>query len=289
MDDTNTAAAKRPQPALARKAPNGAEPAGAADRAPAHVCHHLPPRRRQDHADREAAAVRRRHSARRPGQGQARRPQHPLGLDGHRAGARHLRRHLGDDVRVRRRRLQPAGHAGPRGLLRPYLSHADGGGLGDHGDRRRAGASRRARASCSRSAACATSPSSPSSTRWIARAASRWSCSTRSSTRWRCRRHPWSGPSARAATSRAPTISPNRASVRWNRSRRASPSPVRTTPYSTSCWMQMAPRPRGATRSRWLKPRAASSIWRSSATARSRPYTSAARSRISACATSWRR
>ena len=92
-------------------------------RAPAHVCDHLPPGRRQDHADREAAAVRRRDPARRPGQGQARPPQDPLGLDGDRARARHLGRHLGDDLRARRPRLQPARHARPRGLLRGYLPH----------------------------------------------------------------------------------------------------------------------------------------------------------------------
>ena len=63
-------------------------------------------------------------------------PQHALRLDGDREGARHLGRHLGDDVRVRRRRLQPARHAGPRGLLRPHLSHADRRRLRHHGDRR---------------------------------------------------------------------------------------------------------------------------------------------------------
>ena len=40
-------------------------------------------------------------------------------------------------------------------------------------------------ASCSRSAGCATSRSSPSSTRWTARAATRSTCSTRSRRRWR--------------------------------------------------------------------------------------------------------
>ena len=36
----------------------------------------------------------------------------------------------------RRHHLQPARHAGPRGLFGGYLSHADRGRFGDHGDRR---------------------------------------------------------------------------------------------------------------------------------------------------------
>jgi hypothetical protein len=36
-------------------------------------------------------------------------------------------------------RLQPARHAGPRGLFRRHLSHAHGGGFRGHGDRRREG------------------------------------------------------------------------------------------------------------------------------------------------------
>ena len=99
----------------------------------------------------------------------ANRRQTPLRLDEDRARARHLGRHLGDDVRVRRPRLQPARHAGPRGLFRGHLSHADGGRFRRHGDRCRQGHRGRGRASCSRSAACATSRSSPSSTRWTAR------------------------------------------------------------------------------------------------------------------------
>ena len=114
-------------------------PLARGSRAPAHLRHHLPPGRRQDHADREAAAVRRRHQARRPGQGQARPPRHPLGLDGDRARARHFGGHLGDDLRLRRPRLQPARHAGPRGLLRGHLPHAHRGRLGGDGDRRRQG------------------------------------------------------------------------------------------------------------------------------------------------------
>ena len=84
-------------------------------------------------------AVRRGDPARRPGQGQARPAHHPLGLDGDRARARHFRGHLGDDLRVRRPRLQPARYARPRGLLRGHLSHADRGRFRGHGDRRRQG------------------------------------------------------------------------------------------------------------------------------------------------------
>ena len=107
--------------------------------APAHLCDHLPSGRRQDHADRKAAAVRRRHQLRRPGQGQGRAAQHPLRLDEDRARARHLGGHLGDDLRVRGPGLQSSGHAGPRGLQRGHLSHADRGRFRGHGDRRRQG------------------------------------------------------------------------------------------------------------------------------------------------------
>ena len=119
----------RPQPLAARRR----------DRAPAHLRHHLASGRRQDHADRKAAAVRRRDPARRPRQGQAQPPLHPVRLDGDRAGARHLGRHLGDDLRIRQPGLQPARHAGPRGLLRGHLPHADRGRFGRDGDRRRQG------------------------------------------------------------------------------------------------------------------------------------------------------
>ena len=115
-----------PQPLAARRR----------DRAPAHLRHHLAPGRRQDHADRKAPAVRRRHPARRPRQGQAQPPHHPVRLDGDREGARHLGRHLGDDLRIRQPRLQPARHAGPRGLFRGHLPHADRGRFRRHGDRR---------------------------------------------------------------------------------------------------------------------------------------------------------
>ena len=89
--------------------------------------------------DGEAPAVRRGDQARRAGQGQARPAHHPLGLDGDRARARHFGGHLGDDLRVRRPRVQPARHARPRGFLRGHLPHAHGGRFGRHGDRRRQG------------------------------------------------------------------------------------------------------------------------------------------------------
>ena len=71
-------------------------------RAPAHLRDHLAPGRGQDHADREDPAVRRRHPARRRSARQGQPPPDPLRLDGHRARARHLGRHLGDDLRIRR-------------------------------------------------------------------------------------------------------------------------------------------------------------------------------------------
>ena len=105
--------------------------------AAADLCDHLPSGRRQDHADRKAAAVRRRHQSGRPGQGQGRTAQHPFRLDEDRARARHLGRHLGDDLRVRGPCLQPSGHAGPRGLFGRHLPHADRGRFRRDGDRRR--------------------------------------------------------------------------------------------------------------------------------------------------------
>ena len=109
------------------------------DRPPPHLRDHLPPRRRQDHADRAPAARRRRHPARRQRPRQGRAPPHPLRLDGHRARPRHLGGDLGDDLRARRLRVQPARHARPRGLLRGHLPHAHRGGLRGDGDRRRQG------------------------------------------------------------------------------------------------------------------------------------------------------
>ena len=104
-----------------------------------HLRHHFPPRRGQDHADGEDAALRRRHRAgrRRPRpQGAARRR---LGLDGRRARARHLD-HLGG-ARVRALRLQghAARHARPQGLLRGHAAHAARRRQRGDGDRRRQG------------------------------------------------------------------------------------------------------------------------------------------------------
>ena len=62
-----------------------------------------------------------------------------LRLDEDRARARHLRRHLGDDLRIWRQRLQPARHARPRGFRRRHLPHAVGGRFRRHGHRRRQG------------------------------------------------------------------------------------------------------------------------------------------------------
>jgi hypothetical protein len=97
-------------------------------------------RRRQDDADRKAAAVRRRHPAGRRGQG-ARRPPRATRSDWMK-----IERERGISVvtsvmtfEYERLRLQPARHAGPRGLLRRHLPHADGGRFGGHGHRRRQG------------------------------------------------------------------------------------------------------------------------------------------------------
>ena len=104
---------------------------------PAHLRHHLASGCGQDDVDREAAAVRRRDPARGRSQGQGQPAPDAVRLDGHRARARHLGRHVGDDLRTCGLRLQPARHAGPRGLLGRHVPHPVGGGLGRDGDRRR--------------------------------------------------------------------------------------------------------------------------------------------------------
>ena len=79
----------------------------------------------QDHAHREAAALRRRHPPRRLGQAaagaQRARDQR---LDGDRAAARHLDLVQRAAVRVPRAPDQPARHAGPPRLQRGHLPHA---------------------------------------------------------------------------------------------------------------------------------------------------------------------
>ncbi len=62
-----------------------------------------------------------------------------LRLDGDRAGARHFRDRLGDDVRVRLPHLQPARHAGPPGFQRGHVSHAHRRRFRRNGDRLRQG------------------------------------------------------------------------------------------------------------------------------------------------------
>ena len=108
------------------------------NRAPPHLCDHLPPGRRQDHADREAAAVRWRDPDGRRSQGSQGRASRDLGLDAPRAGAWHFRDLVSHAVPVPRPRDQPARHAGPRGFLRGHLPDADRGRFGADGDRLRA-------------------------------------------------------------------------------------------------------------------------------------------------------
>ncbi len=98
--------------------------------------HHLASRCGQDHADREAAAVRRRDPDGGCGEGPQSEPTREIRLDAARAGARHLGNLVGDAVPLRRRAHQPARHAGSRGLLRGHVSNADGGRQRAHGDRR---------------------------------------------------------------------------------------------------------------------------------------------------------
>ena len=99
-----------------------------------------------------------------------------LRLDGDRKAARHLRDLLRHAVPARRLLHQHSRHSGPSGLLRGYLPHAHGGGQRGHGHRRREGRRAADAQALPASAPCAISPSSPSSTRWTARRATRSTC-----------------------------------------------------------------------------------------------------------------
>ena len=120
-------------------APSNTPPLPPRDRPAPHLRDHLAPGRRQDHADREVPALRRRHPDGRPGARQGRGAPHPLGLHEARAGARHLGLRLGDVVPVPRLVVQPRRHPRPLGLLRGHLPHADRRRRRGHGDRRRQG------------------------------------------------------------------------------------------------------------------------------------------------------
>ena len=103
--------------------------------AAADVRDHFASGRRQDHADREAAAVRRRDPDGGAGEGARQCAAHALRLARDRAGARHLGHLVGDDVRAQRRGVQSARYAGPCGLFRGYLPHAERGRRRGDGDR----------------------------------------------------------------------------------------------------------------------------------------------------------
>ena len=89
--------------------------------ASAHVRDHQPPRRRQDDADREVPALRRRRATRRCGQGPRGTPCGDVGLDGAREAARHLDQLDRPAVPVSRPRREPARHARAQGLLRGHV------------------------------------------------------------------------------------------------------------------------------------------------------------------------
>ena len=114
-------------------------PETACDLPPPHLRDHLPPRRGQDDAHRKTALFRRRNPSRRRSEGARAKPPRAVGLDEDRAAARHLGHLVGDDLRTRRHHLQPARHAGPRGLQRRHLSHPHRGRFRGHGHRRRQG------------------------------------------------------------------------------------------------------------------------------------------------------
>src|SRR6266851_8281474 len=75
------------------------------DCAPAYLCDHFASGRRQDHFDREIAAVRRSDPAGGRSQSARRAAAGALGLDGGRARARHLGLLGGDELRARGARL----------------------------------------------------------------------------------------------------------------------------------------------------------------------------------------
>ncbi|CAA9352577.1 MAG: Peptide chain release factor 3, partial [uncultured Gemmatimonadaceae bacterium] len=92
--------------------------------AAAHLRDHLAPRRREDHAHREAAALRRGDPPGGEREGAPRAAPRDERLDEARAGARDLRDVERAAVRLRRDEGEPARHAGPRRLLRGHLPHA---------------------------------------------------------------------------------------------------------------------------------------------------------------------
>ncbi len=139
----------------------------------AHLRHHLAPGRGQDHADREAAAVRWRDPIGGHGQGtQERAPRH-LRLDGGGKAARHFGHQLGHAVRVRRAHHQPARYARPRGLFRGHLPRTHRRRRGSHGDRRRQGRRSADHQAARGVPAARRRRSSPSSTSSTARCARR--------------------------------------------------------------------------------------------------------------------
>ena len=100
----------------------------------AHVRHHFASGRGQDHADGEAAALRRRGAARRLRDRAQKPARHHVRLDGTGKEARHF--HQLDRAAIRLRRLphQPARHARPQGFFRGHLPRADRRGFGGDGD-----------------------------------------------------------------------------------------------------------------------------------------------------------
>ena len=107
------------------------------NRAQANLRHHQPPGRGQDDADRKAAALRRRDPCGGSRQVEQDQAGSHVRLHGNRAAARHLGRHVGHGLRVRRRQDQHPRHPRPRGLRRGHLPDADGRRQRDHRDRRR--------------------------------------------------------------------------------------------------------------------------------------------------------
>ena len=101
-----------------------------------HLRDHLPPGRGQDHADREAPAVRRAaRRGRRRGR-QAHPPGRHVGLHGDRAPPRDLGLLHGAALRARRGRAEPARHPRPPRLLRGHAARAQRGRRRGHAARR---------------------------------------------------------------------------------------------------------------------------------------------------------
>ena len=109
------------------------------DQSTAHVRHHFPPGRRQNHPHREDAPLRGRGAVGRFSAFAQEPAGDDFGLDGTGAQARHLGQFDGTAVRLRGVPDQPARHPGAQGFLRGHVPRAHRRGRGGDGARRSQG------------------------------------------------------------------------------------------------------------------------------------------------------